>query len=255
MSYVSFGYGEEKMILIPGLSDGLSTVKGKALLLAEPYRLFLKQYTVYMFSRIDSMVPGYSIQNMADDQAIAMTELGIEKASVLGVSQGGMIAQLLASRHSETVGRLVLAVTAPRCNEIISDCVQRWIAFAKAGDHRQLMIDTAEKSYSENYLEKYRRIYPLLGIIGKPSDYARFLTNAEAILGFDATENLRNITCPTLIIGGEDDRIVGVQASYELKRRIENSELYVYSGLGHGAYEEAKDFNKRVYGFLTRTSA
>ncbi len=42
MNYVSFGYGEKALVLLPGLSDGLGTVKGKALLLAKPYELFLK---------------------------------------------------------------------------------------------------------------------------------------------------------------------------------------------------------------------
>lgn len=252
MSYVSFGSGEKKLILIPGLSDGLTTVKGKALLLAGSYRLFFERYTVFLFSRIDSMPSDYTIGDMADDQAKAMEELGISEAAVVGVSQGGMIAQLLAARHPEKVNRLVLAVTAPCCSESISDCVNRWIGFAKQADHRQLMIDTAEHSYSEDYLKQYRKLYPLLGMIGKPKNYTRFLINAEAILSFDAGNVLNGIVCPTLIIGGETDRIVGVQASYELQHAIRDSELFIYPGLGHAAYEEAKDFNRRVFDFLEK---
>ena len=55
-----------------------------------------------------------------------------------------------------------------------------------------------------------------------------------------------------LIIGGETDRIVGKEASYELKEKIPGSELFVYKGLGHAAYEEAEDFNERVFRFLER---
>ena len=43
------------------------------------------------------------------------------------------------------------------------------------------------------------------------SSYDRFIANANAILEFDAVNELGRITCPTLIIGGEEDRIVGVQ--------------------------------------------
>ena len=75
--------------------------------------------------------------------------------------------------------------------------------------------------------------------------------NARVILGFNAHEDLYRITCPTLIIGGDDDKTVGIEASYEMKTRIAGSELYVYPGLGHAAYEEAKDFNQRVFDFLT----
>jgi pimeloyl-ACP methyl ester carboxylesterase len=53
-----------------------------------------------------------------------------------------------------------------------------------------------------------------------------------------------------LIIAGEDDRIVGLQASKEMHKEIPDSRIHIYKGLGHGAYEEAKDFYQRVFGFL-----
>lgn len=94
----------------------------------------------------------------------------------------------------------------------------------------------------------------MLGMVGKPADYGRFLVNANAILGFDAAEDIENIHCPTLIIGGADDKIVGVKASYEMKERIPGSQLYIYDGLGHAAYEEAGDFYQRVFDFLENGS-
>ena len=250
MSYASFGHGSRVFIILPGLSDGLATVRGKALLLAKPYSHFFNGFTVYMFSRKDDMPVGYTIRDMATDQAEALRLLGIKHAAVMGVSQGGMIAQYLAIDHSELVDRLVLAVTAPRTNPIIRDSVEKWISLAKQGNHRELMIDTAEKSYSAAYLKRYRKLYPLIGAVGKPKSYDRFLVNAKSILHFDVLEEINWIACPTLIIGGDDDRIVGIQASYELHERIRDSRLYVYPGLGHAAYEEAKDFNQRVFEFI-----
>lgn len=252
MSYVSFGSGEKTLILIPGLSDGLTTVRGKALVLAGPYKLFFDKYTVYMFSRKDRMPEGYSIRNMAEDQATAMEILGIRKACVMGVSEGGMIAQYLAIDHPEMVEKLVLSVTAPGANDVIKESVGRYLECAKRGDHKSLMIATAEDSYSPSRLKSYRKIYPILGMIGKPSDYGRFFINCNAILKFDATDELDKIKCPTLIIGGDEDKTVGVQGSYDLHQKIPESELFIYPGLGHAAYEEAKDFNKRVYDFIER---
>mgnify|MGYP002626078627 CR=1 FL=1 len=117
MSYVSFGHGDRALLILPGLSDGLATVRGKALLLAKPYVGYFDQYTVYLFSRKDEMPEGYSIRNMANDQAETMNVLGIRSACVMGVSQGGMIAQYLAIDHPDLVEKLVLAVTAPRAND------------------------------------------------------------------------------------------------------------------------------------------
>lgn len=250
MYYASFGKGSKAFIVFPGLSDGLTTVKGKALFLAKPFAKFLKEYTVYMFSRKNDMPEGYSIRGMAADQVKALKELGITRVSVMGVSQGGMIAQYMAIDYPELVEKLVIAVSAPRVNEMIQSNVSGWLAMAREGDHRSLMIDTAEKGYSEAYLKKYRKLYPVLGMVGKPRTYERFFRNAEAILAFDAYEELHKIECPTFIIGGETDNTVGVNASYEMKANIKNSEVHIYPGLGHAAYEEAKDFYNRVYEFL-----
>ena len=250
MSYVSFGRGEKAFILLPGLSDGLATVKGKALLLATPYRCFFDRYTVYIFSRKNRMPEGYSIRDMADDQAKAMEALGLKKTSVMGVSQGGMIAQYLAIDHAEMIEKLVIAVSAPYANDTIRACVNNWIDLAGGGQYKQLMVDMNERSYSKKYLKKYQKFYPIIGAAMKRLRYDRFFINAKAILAFDALDNLAKISCPTFIIGGTDDQIVGSDASCEMEERIANSQLYLYEGLGHAAFEEATDFNERVLRFL-----
>ena len=250
MSYVSFGSGPKKLIVLPGLSDGLATVEGKALLLAGPYRPYLKDFTVYMFSRREPLSMDRSIRDMAADQAAALKELGIERTSVLGVSQGGMIVQYLALDYPELVEKLVLAVTAPCATDVARACVTGWMDMAQRNDHKALMIDTAERSYSPAYLKKYRKMYPILGRVGKPRTYDRFLANARAILSFDTAAELPKIASPTLILGGEEDHIVGPDASRALADLIPDSILYLYPGLGHAAYEEAKDFYERVFRFL-----
>ncbi len=252
MYYAAFGKGEKTLIVLPGLSDGLATVKGKALFLAAPYKPFLNDFTVYMFSRKNRMPEGCTIADMADDQAVVMKMLGLKSACVLGVSQGGMIAQYLAIRHPETVDRLVLAVTAPYANDTAADAVTNWKRMAERRDHVSLMADTAEKTYSEGYLKKNRKLLSLAARFTRPSDYERFMRNAEAILSFDASGELCKIAAPTLIIAGSDDRTVGSGAAEELHRGIKGSELFVYEGLGHGLFEEAKDFYDRVFEFCRR---
>ena len=69
---------------------------------------------------------------------------------------------------------------------------------------------------------------------------------------FDARKELPMITAPTLIIAGSEDQTVGNYAAEELKQGISGSELFVYEGLGHGAYEEAKDFYDRVLAYCNQ---
>lgn len=51
MDYISFGNGKENLVMLPGLGDGLSTVKGMAFPFAFMYRIYAKEYKVYVFSR------------------------------------------------------------------------------------------------------------------------------------------------------------------------------------------------------------
>ncbi len=249
MYYVSFGHGKKNLVVLPGLSDGLATVKGKALFLAPSYLKFFRNYRVYLFSRKNNMPEGYSIRQMASDQAAAMKALGIDKAAILGVSQGGMIAQYLAIDHPELAEKLILAVTAPYANPVVRDALHSWIELAKREDHVSLMTDTAQRMYSKTYLKKNRNLIPLYANVTKPKSYERFFKNAYAILAFDAREELDQISCPTFIISGTEDNTVGNAAPFEFQARIPKCQVYLYEGRGHGAFEEARDFYDRVYDF------
>ncbi len=250
MDYFSFGNGNKTLLMLPGLGDGLRTVKGTAMPIAWMYRAFAKQYTVFVFSRINELTYGYTTKDMARDVSLAMDALGIRTASVLGISLGGMIAQHLAADYPSRIEKAVLAVTLSKSNNTMQTVVQSWLAMAKAGTYKKLMIDTAEKSYSEAYLRSHRWIYPLMGLVGKPKDASRFIIQAESCLGHNAYDSLASIKCPTLVLGGRMDKIVGSVSSEEIAAQIPGSALYLFEGLGHAAYEEAKDFNMRVLDFL-----
>ena len=153
MDYISFGKGNKDLIIIPGLGDGLRTVKGMAIPLAFMYKKFAKEYTVYIFSRRNNLTNGFTTQDMAQDIVKVMNLLNISNADILGVSQGGMIAQCIAINNPERVNKLVLAVTSSKSNEMINNVVGNWIQLAKKNDFKNIFIDTAEKSYSEKYLK------------------------------------------------------------------------------------------------------
>ncbi len=250
MDYISFGNGKKTLIMIPGLGDGLKTAKGMAIPFAILYRSFAKDYKVYVFSRKNKLEEGCSTRDMAKDLHRAMAQLGIERADIVGVSQGGMIAQYLAIDFPESVNKLVLVVTLVRQNEVIQGLIPRWIKMAQENDYKGIMIDTAEKSYTEQRLKQYRPFYSVLGSVGKPKDFTRFLIMAKACIEHDAYDEIYKIKAPTLVIGADCDKIVGGKASEEIAECIKGSELKMYQGFGHGVYEEAKDFNQTVLEYL-----
>ena len=67
MEYARIGTGPKPLVVIPGLA--IKSVMKSASALSAPYKIFLEKYTLYFFDRKKNAVPGYTLQEMADDQA------------------------------------------------------------------------------------------------------------------------------------------------------------------------------------------
>ena len=250
MHYVRFGKGTKTLVMLPGLGDGLTTVKGTALPMSMMYRVFAKDYTVFMFSRRNALPHGSTTRDMAHDLKAALDVLGIVRCDLFGVSMGGMIAQHFAADDPEMVGKLVLCVTCAAPNATLRESVNEWISLAKKGDHTAFMDSNLRRMYSDAYYRKSKWMLPILGGLTKPKSYERFFIQANACLTHDAAEHLPRITAPTLVIGGEQDRALGAEPSREIAAAIPGAKLKMYPEWGHALYEEARDFNRVVLDFL-----
>ena len=248
MDYVSFGKGSKYLVLVPGLS--LNRVKGFGFSLWYMYRKFAKEYTVYVFDRKDELEEDYTIYMMASELAQAMQQLQIEHAHVVGISQGGMIAQYLAIHYPKLVDKLVLGVSCCRNNELLSNAINDWIDLLDK-DIDLFVKDMLVRMYSKEYIKKNGWVFPLIGKLYKNVDKKRFKILANACLTCDCYEQLAQIHCPTFVIGGKEDQVVGLNGSMDLIEKLK-CEYYLYDEYGHSAYEEAKDFNDRIFEFLTK---
>ena len=249
ITYIAFGSGKEPLIIIPGLS--LRSIHGSALPLALMYRIFCRDYRVYVIDKKDVLPDPCTVSSLADDAAELMRLLGIGPAPVIGISQGGMIAQYLALDHPELVSALVLGVTLSRTNDTVRNAVQEWITSAEKGDYGAIVRSMAGKMYSESYVRRHGWLFPIIMKTARLDDPKRFITSAGSCLTCDAYERLNEIRCPVLVLGGKEDHIVTAEASEETAEKL-RCEIYMYDGLGHSAYEEGKDFNKRILDFLKK---
>jgi len=252
MDYITFGKGSRPLVMIQGLNT--RSIKGSGLMLSFMYRIFAKDYKVYIFDRRKNITGAVTIKELAEDTAAAMDALNITRADIIGVSQGGMIAQYLAIERPDLVNRMVLAVTLGRNNDTVREVICRWISLCSRKDFRGLTEDMAVKMYSDSYIRRYRPFLPLLAVLQKPEDIPRFTALARSCLTCDTYDSLDRITCPVMVIGGSKDKVVTGQASEELASKL-GCRLHMYSDLGHAAYEEAKDFNAIAYSFLREPSA
>ena len=250
MDYVTFGKGKKSLVIIPGLGDGLQTVKGMAMSFSITYRILTERYKIYVFSRINELRQNYTTRNMAADVAEAMEALNLDAAYVIGISQGGMIAQWLAANFPEKVEKLVLAVTTAKLNNLGRERISCWLNLSQSGTYKDLMIDIARHSYTTKSFGKFKYLYRIMGIFGHIKDKQRIDIQALSCLKHDSLAFLEKINCPTLIIGSEKDDVLGVDDSLELHQHIKDSQLTILPECGHALYEQNKDFQKRILVFL-----
>lgn len=247
---MTFGTGKRPLIIIPGLGDGLQTVKGMAMPLSITYRILAERYKIYVFSRINELRQGYTTRDMAADVAKAMEALNLDTANVMGISQGGMIAQWLAVDFPERVQRLILAVTTAKPSQLARERIEHWQKLSQSGNFKHLMLDIAQHSYTQKSYQKWRLLYNVMGIFGRIKDKQRINIQSVSCLKHDSLDLLEKINCPTLIIGAEKDDVLGVDGSLGLHQHIKDSQLTILPECGHALYEQNKDFQKRVSVFI-----
>jgi 3-oxoadipate enol-lactonase len=171
------------------------------------------------------------LNNFADDAAMLLKHLQITKCIVIGLSVGGMIAQILASRLPQQIEKLILCDTRHKIgNEeiwntriqqvkehgmqsISEGVMQRWFT----ADFRE--TQAIKVTGYQNMLERT----PALG----------YIQTCEAIRDADLTEVARQIKIPTLCIAGSEDKSTTPEEVKNLADLIEGSKYEIIEGSGH----------------------
>ncbi len=187
--------------------------------------------------RSDAPQMDYTMAMMAQDIAELLFKLGWDKAHVFGVSMGGMIAQELALNYPERVEKLVLGCTS---------CGKR--SLAPPEEARQALSQSgnltpeeiAALMYPPEFIQKHpeviaaalkrEAIYPM-----PPEVLAR---QYAAVMSFDSYDRLVQIQAPTLVITGDQDKMINPENSRLLADLIPQARLEVIPGSGHGFTEQ-----------------
>lgn len=203
-----------------------------------------------MIDRTQPIDSNCSIETMANDVVEVLENLNLQKIDLVGISQGGMIAQSIAINYPNLVSKLVLGLTLSRVNHTLKQTITRWNQIAYAEGLTGIMLDYIENAYSSKNKKRYNRLIPfVMKFRKKQLDTERFLKLANACLTCNNYHQLHRIKCPVFVIGGGEDQIVSKQGSIEIIQKL-NCKHYIYDDLGHEAYNEAKDFNQKIYHFL-----
>ena len=194
-----------------------------------------------------SSVP-YRIEDMADDAAALLGELGIARAHVVGASMGGMITQALVINHPElfvsatsimstTGDRAVGAPTGEAMTALLRPVATSREEAIQASVEGSLVIGSPAYPTEERLLrvragKAYDRSYC-------PEGTARQL---GAILGSpDRTEGLHGVRIPFLVVHGEADPLVTPSGGDATAAAVPGSKLLTIPGMGHDLPEALWD--------------
>jgi pimeloyl-ACP methyl ester carboxylesterase len=244
------------LMLISGLSGGTWSWYGQM-------PAFERDYQTIVFDNRgagrSSMPPGpYRVEQLAADALCLLDQLQVDKAYVMGLSMGGMIAQELALLASGRIRALLLGCTHFGGSERIPPTPDVLIRFLDNGGLTQEQI--IDKNLPFFFSRRFRTTCPDdIEVYRQEQLSAPFqpehalAAQLDAIRAFDACRRVRNITVPTLVVAGTEDVLVPPENGRLLVDRIPGAELVEISGAGHALHVECRDrLNALAHEFFRR---
>jgi pimeloyl-ACP methyl ester carboxylesterase len=264
MYYEEHGHGDPLLCIMGFATDSTGW------LLQTP--AFAERHRTIVFDnrgvgRSDKPGGAYTIHEMADDAVALLDHLQIERADVLGLSMGGMIAQELVLRHPARVRKLVLAATFPEPDAATEE--NRKVIFGQMGgsitEEGEMKIDFAavnplmffqhllplvfNPSFIQTELPKLMQLFS--GALQYGFSIEAILGQLQAVMAHKATDRLAHITAPTLVLTGDADRLIAPANSDVLAQTIPGAKLVTIPGGSHAFNIEMPDlFNRTVLDFL-----
>jgi pimeloyl-ACP methyl ester carboxylesterase len=186
----------------------------------------------------------YNLDDMAADTQVVLDAAGIERAHVVGVSMGGMIAQVFAATRPQRV-RTLTSIMSTTGNP------RPGIALGKARALRALLKRPPRNPTIEQAVDHLLFVFGVIGSPGFQQHAAQLRPHFErvarrglypagttrqlaAILASgDRREMLHGITAPTLVIHGADDPLVRIAGGRDTAANIHGARLKIIPGMGH----------------------
>jgi pimeloyl-ACP methyl ester carboxylesterase len=196
----------------------------------------------------DRPARGYSMSDFADDAVALLDCVGVRRATVVGHSMGGLVAQRVAVDYPDRVERLVLIGTATGAlNEAVlglREQVQALTDPVPAEFVRDFQLGCAHRplpqAFLDNVVAESRKL---------PARLWREVL--DGILSAGNGEDLHRVSAPTLVLWGDRDRFARRTDQDALVAGIAGSRLAVYEGTGHALHwEEPERFAVELTSFV-----
>ena len=231
-------------------SDGGMWAEQLPLLLDAGYRVLRLDMRGHGGS--DPVDGAYTINQLADDVALSLDALGIDKVQYIGLSIGGMIGQAFALNHGQRLISAMLCDTLPATPEGGEAAWQPRIdAVKEAGTVAVLADGTMERWFTPAFQPKNAARWTQIRDTISGTTPAGYLGCAAAILNFDFLAQLPSVTTPTLVICGSDDEGTPPQANKKIAELIPGARYEEIANARHFPNVEHPDvFNNLMMPWL-----
>lgn len=250
--YEVYGEGEPLVILNGIMMSTVSWYPFKDIL-SKDYKLILLDMVDQ--GQSDKMDREYTQDLHVDMLRELFEKLNLDSIHLFGISYGGEVAIKFALKYQSMLKSLILSNVPYKTNGLLRYIASRWIETFKTYDGRAFYKEVNQFVYSEKFYDKH------MDYLKEKEEFFNKILTKEWFDGmirllnsgdnYDVTEDLHKIEVPTLILGGEDDRITPPSYQREINKRIKDSRLLIVEGSGHLLpYERPKAFLGGVLGFL-----
>lgn len=229
------------LVLLHGFTMSLESWDGWVEALADDYRIVRFDLLGHGLSGPDPLAR-YSPEERVATLGRLLDALGIERATLGGNSFGGLVAWRFAAAHPDRVERLILVDSGAYSIYGVGDepapvpaAMQAYLRGpTEAGFAMSMANIFADPSRISP--ERLAEIRAMMEGNGEA-----FIAHLEEFTLPDPNADLARVTAPTLILWGEEDRLIPLEQAGRLQAAIPNARLVTYPGVGHAPQEEIPD--------------
>ena len=198
---------------------------------------------------------GYDLETMADEAVAVLRAAGHSRAHVVGISMGGMIAQLVALRHSQCVDKLVLLSTTPGGPHTVAPAPEAMLALMPdlSKPPEEIIRSAMQRITGPGFAAAHPEVISEMVRIAlaAPTPQFVFARQLAAIMESDRYPQLAKIAAPTLVVHGDADPLVPYANGQTLAARIPGARLVTLQGCGHLAmWEQPRELVHALVEFL-----